>query len=181
MSKILFPPLLSALLLTGCLIETDRHDRVLVQQPTVTVSAQEAQTGEYIEVRVRTTLRLDHRSRLTEKVSDIDLAVCLAPDWLDNSDGATEAWDNCDDPELFGAEAYFQPSADFSLPDGQTTHLRTNLTVPRGETVDIEHTFSIASERIGAVKLYGVFFAYADPFWGSNVVCVAECGLVTWE
>jgi hypothetical protein len=76
-----------ALLLTACPFRENPFDlRVDVSHPVVTVSAEEAAVGEFIEVTVTNFL---YPQRLaTEGPATVALIVCFKPDWL-------EDFDNC--------------------------------------------------------------------------------------
>jgi len=173
----------TALLLTSCFTGQDAFDQVFVIDPVVTVSATEAAIGEFVEVHVSSSFYVLKRSRVQTFTADVQLGICLLPDWLANDDGVTSNADNCNPVEAFGTDAYFQPTTDFTLAPGDAAAVTIPTTIERGQAIDIEHTFSIAAERAGTVKLLGMLYAHSDQNvrpWGMSA-CVAECGFVTWE
>lgn len=174
---------LLSLVLSVCFTGTDVNDMVFVTHPVVTVSAGETSVGDFVEVSVSTSMYFHRLSRVPKVAADVQLGVRLMPDWLVADDGVSPGADNCVDSELFGTDAYFESTEDFSLPAGDMLSMTVPLSLDRGQTIELEHTFSIEAEREGAVILSGRPFAHRSegvPAWG-GVVCVAECATVTWQ
>jgi len=135
------------------------------------------------DVHVSSTFYLLAGSRVPAFSADVQLGICFLPDWLANDDGVTPTSANCWDPALYGTDAYFKPSDDFTLAPYQSASMTILTTIEPGQTFDIEHTFSVTAERGGTIQLLGVLYAHSNQNarpWG-NSWCVAECGLVTWE
>jgi hypothetical protein len=167
--------ILSLAILTSCVTGTDVLERVWVSDPIVTASPMEAAVGEFITVHIENSLTRFETGPYAPVTGDVELGVCLVPDW-------TGQLDNCD-PLTFADDADFQPSPAFRLAPGDEASRELFLSVGRGETVPVSHTFRITATRPGTVWLIGKFVTYeTDPIPISDSACVDwECATVTWH
>ena len=140
--------------LTGC-IETknDNNDFVGILGPYLTVSQTEAAVGEFIEVTMTAELVLPQQSSFTEQSGEVELGLCLGPEW------ATEK-ENC--VVVAPGVLDFQPSENFTIEPAGAISRRDFVTVKRGRKVEFAHTLRLTANRPGTVRLSAAFESYEE-------------------
>lgn len=164
-------------MLTSCVTGTDVLARVRVSHPIVTVSPIEAAVGEFITVHVENRVMRLEAGPYSPSSGDVELGVRLLLDWSGQVD-------NCD-PLTFADNADFQPSPAFRLAPGDEASRELFLSVGRGETVTVSHTFRITTTRPGTVWLIGQFVSYETegktiPIPGGGACVDGECATAPW-
>ena len=145
--------LILVLALNSCVLDSrnDNYDTVSLLGPYITVSQTEAAVGEFVEVTMIAELSLFQLSTFAEQSGDVEIGLCLGPDW------ATKR-ENCD--VIAPGILDFQPSDAFTIePEGGISR-RDVVTVKRGETVEFTHRLRITANRPGTVSFSVAFVSH---------------------
>lgn len=141
-------------LLSSCFWNLEGSDfdtRGRASHPVVTVSQSSAEVGEFIEIRISNKIFAPTRG--VSHAEEVELGLCLRPDWLEIPDNCKPVSPNSID---------FQPSDDFSVEPEGAISKRETILIEEGKVIELSHTLRLTANRPREVILIGLFEVH-DP------------------